>query len=219
MLVPLAKNTPCAICYWSLRPVQTERVIRRRIGRFNARVKRGRFNARVKRGRFNARVKRGRFNARVKRSQLENSVSYCVLRRSERASENTHLLCKGKYHCTADLLFDRLGFGQRSKSVYSFNSTKQLNPNQSNRRSAIQWYFPYEVSECSLLNQNACQVGNIFENLCDPFFKGEQLKDSFLEECHLSWFIIILILWVKQPMLLDNSSIRKHQPEQGQDWS
>ena len=57
-------------------------------------------------------------------------------------AENTHLLHKGKYHCTADLLFDQLGFGQSSKSVYSFNSTKQLNPNQSNRRSAIQWYFP-----------------------------------------------------------------------------
>ena len=29
-----------------------------------------------------------------------------------------------------------------SKSVYSFNSTKQQNPNQSNRRSAVKWYFP-----------------------------------------------------------------------------
>ena len=57
-------------------------------------------------------------------------------------AENTYLLCKGKYHCMADLLFDRLGFGQTSKSVYSFNSTKQLNPNQSKRRSAVQWYFP-----------------------------------------------------------------------------
>ena len=33
--------------------------------------------------------------------------------------ENTHFLRKGKYHCTADLLFDRLGFGQTSKSVDS----------------------------------------------------------------------------------------------------
>ena len=57
-------------------------------------------------------------------------------------TENTHLLHKGKYHCTADLLFDWLGFGQTSKSDNSFNSTKQLNPNQSNRRSAVQWYFP-----------------------------------------------------------------------------
>ena len=24
--------------------------------------------------------------------------------------ENTHLLCKGKHHCTADLLFDWFGF-------------------------------------------------------------------------------------------------------------
>ena len=69
----------------------------------------------------------------------------CLLRQSDadrlarvfmHGSENTHLLRKGKYHCTADLLFDRLGIGQTCKSVYSFNSTKQLNP--------------YEVSECSL---------------------------------------------------------------------
>ena len=59
-------------------------------------------------------------------------------------TENTHLLCKGKYHCTADLLFDQLGFGQRRKSVYSFVSTKQLNPNQSNMRSAVQRYFPLQ---------------------------------------------------------------------------
>ena len=44
-------------------------------------------------------------------------------------TENTHLLCKGKYHCTAELLFDWLVFGQTSKSVYNFNSTKQVNPN------------------------------------------------------------------------------------------
>ena len=59
-------------------------------------------------------------------------------------SENTHFLRKAKYHCMTDLQFDQLGFGQTSKSVYSFNSTKHLNPNQSNRRSAVQWYFPLQ---------------------------------------------------------------------------
>ena len=39
-------------------------------------------------------------------------------------SEITHLLRNGKYHCTADLLLDWFGFGQTSKSVYSFNTTK-----------------------------------------------------------------------------------------------
>ena len=42
--------------------------------------------------------------------------------------ENTHLLRKGKYHCTADLLLDWFGFGQTSKSVDSLNPTKKLNP-------------------------------------------------------------------------------------------
>ena len=33
------------------------------------------------------------------------------------ATDNTHLLCKGKHNCMADLLFDWFGFGQTSKSV------------------------------------------------------------------------------------------------------
>ena len=47
----------------------------------------------------------------------------------------------------ADLLFHQLGFDQTSKFVYSFNSTKQLNPNQSTGGQPI---FPYKVTECSL---------------------------------------------------------------------
>ena len=58
--------------------------------------------------------------------------------------ENTHLLRKGKYHCAAgDLLFDWFGFDQSCKSLSNSTQTKQLNPYQSNRRSAaIQWYIP-----------------------------------------------------------------------------
>ena len=56
--------------------------------------------------------------------------------------ENTHLLCKGKYHCTAELLFDRLGLAKQANLSIVLIKKKQLNPNQSNRRSAIQWYFP-----------------------------------------------------------------------------
>ena len=35
---------------------------------------------------------------------------YDVLTHVRMQPENTHLLCKGKYHCTADLLFDWFGF-------------------------------------------------------------------------------------------------------------
>ena len=36
--------------------------------------------------------------------------------------ENTHLLRKGKYHCTAHLqLFDWFGFGRTSKSVVDYS--------------------------------------------------------------------------------------------------
>ena len=118
--------------------------------------------------------------------------SQCSLIKSKLDPENTHLLRKGKYHCTADLLFDRLGFGQTSKSVYSFNSTKQLNPNQSNRRSAVQWYFPLQsnwvFSAWSHYSNSACyqrltervkpsRIGHFFARV-----KRGQL-DDFLSYC------------------------------------
>ena len=53
-------------------------------------------------------------------------------------AENTHLLCKGKYHCMADLLFDWFVFDQTCKYLSKSTKAKQLNPNRSNRRSAIQ---------------------------------------------------------------------------------
>ena len=56
--------------------------------------------------------------------------------------ENTHLLCKGKYQCMANFLFDWFGFDQTWKSLSNSTQVKQLKPNQSNRRSAVQWYFP-----------------------------------------------------------------------------
>ena len=57
-------------------------------------------------------------------------------------TENTHLLHKGKYHCLADLLFVWFGFNQTFKSVSNSIQSKQLNPNQSNRRSAVHWFIP-----------------------------------------------------------------------------
>ena len=40
-----------------------------------------------------------------------------IITKSEDEAENTHLLREGKYHCTADLIFDWFGFGRTSKSV------------------------------------------------------------------------------------------------------
>ena len=53
-------------------------------------------------------------------------------------SEETHSLCRGKKHYTADLLFGRFGFDKTSKSDDYYNGRKLLDPNQSNRRSSIQ---------------------------------------------------------------------------------
>ena len=58
------------------------------------------------------------------------------------STEKTYLLCNVKYHCAADLLFEWFGFDQTYKSPSNSTQAKQLNPNQSNRRSVVQWYFP-----------------------------------------------------------------------------
>ena len=48
----------------------------------------------------------------------------------------------GKYHCTADLLLILFGFSCfELKTVLLFWS----NPNQSNRRRVVQWYFPLPI--------------------------------------------------------------------------
>ena len=62
--------------------------------------------------------------------------------------ENTHLFCEGKYHCTDDLLFDLLGFGQTSKSVDN-NSWIQTSQTGGHAYSDTS---PYTVSECPLPN-------------------------------------------------------------------
>ena len=53
------------------------------------------------------------------------------------ATDNTHLLCKGKHNCMADLLFDWFGFGQTSKSVDSFSTTKSKPVKQEVSRKVI----------------------------------------------------------------------------------
>ena len=55
--------------------------------------------------------------------------------------DNTHLLRKGKHHCMADLLFNWLGFSCFACVELDRYLQLWLNPNQSNRRSAIQFYF------------------------------------------------------------------------------
>ena len=53
-------------------------------------------------------------------------------------AENIHLLCKGKYHCMTDLLFDWLGFSYFAYVDLDRDLQVWSNPNQSNRRSAKQ---------------------------------------------------------------------------------
>ena len=62
----------------------------------------------------------------------------------EHQPENTHLLCKGKYQFTAVLLFVWFRFSYFACVELETFLLVCLNPNQSNRRSAVQWYFPLQ---------------------------------------------------------------------------
>ena len=73
-------------------------------------------------------------------------------------SANTHILCKGKHHCMADILFYYFGFNQRSQFVYNFNVTKLLNINQSNRRLATHWSFPLQSKWVLVFSNNWVEV-------------------------------------------------------------
>jgi hypothetical protein len=50
-------------------------------------------------------------------------------------------ILKGKYHCTVDLQYDWFGISCMTNDILLFLFAKQTNPNQSNRRSMVQWYF------------------------------------------------------------------------------
>ena len=52
--------------------------------------------------------------------------------------ENLHLLFKGKYHCTADLLFVLFGLSFFAYAEFETYKRVWLNRNQSNRRSVAQ---------------------------------------------------------------------------------
>ena len=65
-------------------------------------------------------------------------------------SGKINLICKGKNHCTADLLF----YLTRSICFVYFEYATDLlvwsNPNQSNRGSSLYDFYPNKVSEYSL---------------------------------------------------------------------
>ena len=56
--------------------------------------------------------------------------------------ENSLLLHKGKYQWMADVVFVLLGYSCFSHAKLVTYLLVWLNQNQSNRRSAVQWYFP-----------------------------------------------------------------------------
>ena len=88
-------------------------------------------------------------------------------------AENTHLLHKGKYHCTTDLLFDWFGFSCFVELKLQTDLLVWPNPNRSNRRSAVQWYFPFKVSECSLLSSTPHPI------VSGPFTRELSARDCF----------------------------------------
>ena len=84
------------------------------------------------------------------RSKSGQSDWLCLVTWPHRERETVNLLCKGKYRCTADLLFYRLGFNRKSKSIIVNFNASFWTQNQSNRRSAVHLFFPLQSKqECA----------------------------------------------------------------------
>ena len=77
--------------------------------------------------------------------------------------ENTHLLRNGKYHHTADLLFDWFGFNQTWKSLSNSTSAKSnwILSSQTVGQPHSDT-SPYEVCECSLFPLMVSADGDVF---------------------------------------------------------
>ena len=92
-------------------------------------------------------------------------------------SENTHLQCTGKYHCTSDLLFYRCGFSSFAYVELAICLLLWSNPNQSNRRSAVQKCFllwsQYSLTCCNLV----CGCGPI-ERVVTANIRGPRFEST-----------------------------------------
>ena len=85
-------------------------------------------------------------------SVISNFLGKC--NDSDRYIHKTLTIDRGKYHCTADLLFDWFGFDRPSKTVVHSAYINKLYLNDINRRSVVQWYFP--LSWCCLIISITC---------------------------------------------------------------
>ena len=73
---------------------------------------------------------------------------------------------KGKYHSTTDLLIILNGFGCFAYVELGTDLLVWLNPNQSNRGSAVQWHFPIWRVISSLRHIGRCeQLGTYLEHI------------------------------------------------------
>ena len=95
------------------------------------------------------------------------------------SQENSiHLLCTGKCHCTADLLVYLFGVSCFAYCELATDLLILQNPNQSNRRSAIQWYFPIQSKwfvnweKISCFTRPADEVMNLLNEAVEAHFKS-----------------------------------------------
>ena len=83
--------------------------------------------------------------------------------------DNTDLHYNGKYHFTADLLFDWFGFDQASKAVDLSTKAKKLNPNKKGGQPYSDT-SPHEVNKSSLLQPLAA--------FSDTFISDKELDNE-----------------------------------------
>ena len=102
-------------------------------------------------------------------------------------------LCKGKYYWMADLLFDWFRFSYFALLKLSTDWLFRSYPNQSNERSAQQWYFPLQTKQ-PFLNETNRETETLFsERWLAIHVSGENGPDRRIWILQKSNFMLIFV--------------------------
>ena len=102
--------------------------------------------------------------------------------------ENTHLLFKGKYHCMDNLLFVLFGFSCFAHDESVTYLLVWLNPNQSNKRSAVQCYFQLQSKQVFSGYSNWDIVHSAIGN--NDLWSSSHYASAEARHSHLAWGLL-----------------------------
>ena len=103
--------------------------------------------------------------------------------------ENTHLLCKGKHHCAADLMFYTFGFSCFACDELTTYLLAWLHANPSTRKSVILTLSEYSLAEWSLVWIKSQQFWETVHEIKEKEAKNGPWIKSFRNYCQLTMLL------------------------------